>query len=249
MTDKRFLFIAGIARSGTTALAELVGAHPNIIMGVERYFNLVKNERFRELKPELFLSQRLFQPVPDETHNYRWREDERYVRYLRAKYETAKVIGDKVPNYFVYANHLFATMQEARMLLITRDPLNVADSWKRRKMDSSDTVWDSGPEIASRQWSEGHKRMIEVAETYAERIGVVVYEDLFSGDRKTFERLLAWLDAGPLNPWAMDYYQRAVKDWQQRAERELTLTAAEREIVDRQADRDLQRSLIALAGI
>ncbi|MCB9942923.1 MAG: sulfotransferase [Geminicoccaceae bacterium] len=246
---QRYLFIAGNARSGTTALTELVNSHPSIVAGMERYFNLASPARCGELVSELFDNRRFFDPSPDETHNFRWRDDAKYVAFLRDKYARAEIVGDKVPNYFWHAERLFEIFPRSRMLLITRHPLRVADSWKRRQVDASDLNWEAGAADALRQWNLGHEKMVELVLRYGSRFGVVVYEDLFSGAMHHFNRLLSWLDAGPPSEWTMSFHKRATGGWSEREDRDLLLTDAEQEMVVDGARFDLRERLVRLAGI
>ena len=113
---KRYLLVSGIARSGTTALTDLLNAHPGVVIGQERFFNLVTPERIREMDETLFEPGRFLEPERAETHNTGWRSDERYVSFLRHKFARATVIGDKVPNYFWHAERMFAILPASRML-------------------------------------------------------------------------------------------------------------------------------------
>ncbi|MGY2701665.1 sulfotransferase [Nocardioides sp. HB32] len=41
MTTPRLLFLVGLARSGTTALLHVLNAHPEVVIGMERYKRVV----------------------------------------------------------------------------------------------------------------------------------------------------------------------------------------------------------------
>ncbi|MEZ5825624.1 MAG: sulfotransferase [Geminicoccaceae bacterium] len=246
---KRFLFVAGIARSGTTALTDLLNAHPGMLIGQERYFNLVSPGRIGEIGPHLFEAERYFDPVPDETHNFRWREDERHVAFLQEKVRRVEIMGDKVPNYFWHAERLFAALPRSRMLLVTRHPLRVADSWKRRKVDPEDTVWSAGVRTALAQWNAGHEEMVKLVRRYGPQMGVVVYEDLFSGAPHPFNRLLSWLDAGAITQHTLDFHARQTAGWEEREGRDLILDEEETEMVVNGAKFELRDELVALARI
>ena len=249
MTGKGYLFVAGVARSGTSALTDLLNAHPAIVIGMERYFNLVTDARYRQLDRHLLEPARFLSPVEDETHNFRWRDDEKFRGFLEHKLATARIVGDKVPNYYCFADHLLSTFPGSRMLLITRDPLRVADSWKRRQTDPDDTVWHAGADVGLRQWNGGHRRMLAVARRYPERVGVVVYEELFSGHDTTFSRLLDWLDAGPRNTWTDETFRSMTDGWSSRLSARLTLSDEEQAHVRSEANVAIRHELIELAGI
>ena len=246
---KRYLLVSGIARSGTTALTDLLNAHPGVVIGQERFFNLVTPERIREMDETLFEPGRFLEPERAETHNTGWRSDERYVSFLRDKFARATVIGDKVPNYFWHAERMFAILPASRMLLITRHPLRVADSWKRRRLDPADTVWGAGAKQAMAQWNAGHEKMVELVRRYGSRMGVVVYEDLFSGAVHHFNRLLSWLDAGTITRHTMEFHNRATAGWADREDRDLLLDEGEIEMIVNGANLELRDELVALARI
>ena len=249
MALRETLFVAGVARSGTSALAKLLSAHPAIVVGMERYFKLACESRYQELDASLFKPARFLSPIEDETHNFSWGGDTKYRNYIERKLDTARIIGDKVPNYFCYADHLFAGMPSSRMLLITREPMGVANSWKSRMLDPEDRVWDAGADRGISHWISGHRIMLNMVRKYPKRMGVVVYEDLFSGDDATFHRLLDWLNAGPANRWMLDYHQSETAGWRARQEQKPVLNEEECRMVETSAVMELRQELIDRAGI
>ncbi len=82
---------------------------------------------------------------------------------------------------------------------------------------------------------------------HPDRIGVVVYERLLSGDRAQLDALCDWLGAGPPDDWMSSYYSQITEGWANRRARPLTLTPAERELVERTARYDLRVKLLELA--
>jgi hypothetical protein len=246
-STRSVLFVAGTARSGTSALTDLLNAHPAIVIGQERYFNLVSPGAYDRLTPDLFDDDRFLHPTPDETHNHQWRDNGEYVAHLRDKLRRARIVGDKVPNYFARTEMLFERFPGSRMLLITRDPVRVADSWKRRMLDPADTTWHAGPEKAIEQWNIGQGAMLYLCQTLPDRVGMVVYERLFGGDARGLERLCDWLGAGPPDEHMYECFGRATADWSARVTRPFVLTPAERAHVERTARHDVRRDLLTLA--
>ena len=245
--SRSILFVAGTARSGTTALADLLNAHPAIVIGQERYFGLVAPGADDRLTPDLFDEHRFLDPTPDETHNFQWRDDGAYAEHLREKYRRARLVGDKVPNYFSKAGVLFERFPASRLLLITRDPVRVADSWKRRMLDPADATWHAGPEKAIEQWNIGQVAMLHLCAHHPERVGLVAYERLFSGGPERLERLCAWLGAGPPDDHMRGFFSDATEAWNTRLSRPIVLTPSERAHIEHTARFDVRRDLLGLA--
>ena len=88
-------FVLGTARSGTTAMADLLNAHQRVCIGIERYKYLVN--RTKALDPALFEEERFFAIDPSET-NILPRPGGLAEAYatMRAKWPGALVVGDKL---------------------------------------------------------------------------------------------------------------------------------------------------------
>ena len=57
MNDRQTIFVIGVGRSGTTAMAELLNMHEDICIGIERYkFKFVRRGEFEgnEFEPDDF---------------------------------------------------------------------------------------------------------------------------------------------------------------------------------------------------
>src|SRR5205807_10659654 len=57
---KRFLFVCGVPRSGTTALAQLLNYHPRIGIGIERFRSIAIGSRGDEFRLTLYRKERFF---------------------------------------------------------------------------------------------------------------------------------------------------------------------------------------------
>ena len=64
--DKTTLIVTGVARSGTTALGELLNAHPLVGLGIERFkFQFLREDNF---SADLFTRERFFDFRPEDTN-------------------------------------------------------------------------------------------------------------------------------------------------------------------------------------
>ena len=134
---RRFLFIAGCPRSGTTALWRLLIAHPRICIGNERYSNLYWKPEFG---PELFEPERFWDLRPGDT----WYDDLDWPDYreMRPRYERSLYVGDKIPLLTNRFGALIKTFgADLRVITIERDLESVKESYQRRFEDPSDTTW------------------------------------------------------------------------------------------------------------
>jgi hypothetical protein len=219
----RHLFIAGCPRSGTSALTFLLNEHPQLAIGFERY------KRVRaQLDPFHFEPAQFFSPVSAETDI---RGELLYKRlHLRWESGSVRVIGDKVPLYTRVLPQLLERFPEARVLVLVRDPLEVARSFRRRAGDAEDW-WpaENDHTLAVQMWNEvlASVRAVD-AERGVERVlrrtplrgsGLVAllpYEALFSGDRRWLEMVVDFVGV-PLTVGVRAEYERLAARWQARA--------------------------------
>src|SRR5262245_12719388 len=96
--EPRFLFVCGVGRSGTTALAHLVDSHPDVVLGVARFTGLWNPARIAEMRPALFARDRFFD-FSDGLTNItpelapKWA---RHYDHAAEKYDRARFLGDKM---------------------------------------------------------------------------------------------------------------------------------------------------------
>ena len=68
--SRRFLFVCGVARSGTTVLARLLNNHPQVAVGVERYKYRFMRRALPADPASLFTRERFFSYDPEDSqHN------------------------------------------------------------------------------------------------------------------------------------------------------------------------------------
>jgi glycosyltransferase involved in cell wall biosynthesis len=193
---ERQLFIAGCPRSGTSALVFLLNEHPQLAIGFERF------KRIRaHLDPFHFAPARFFSPLAIETDV---RGELLYER-LRARWEGGQVtiIGDKVPLYTRVLAQLLERFPAARVVVLVRDPVAVAASFRRRARDPDDW-WpaENDQRLAMQMWNEALASARE-AELRGDgsRVFLLPYEPLLEGDERWLEALTTFIglpSSGPL---------------------------------------------------
>jgi len=195
MSERRTVIICGVARSGTTALARLLNAHPLVCIGLERYkFPWYRGKAF---EPNLFEKDRFFDFQSDDT-NILPGADASYAQLysaMRKKWDLAQVLGDKIPHAFLRMDEFDAIYQGAQYLYIFRSVDEVASSWKARSLNELDRGWrrTDGCKQAVKAWNKGNKRILQRLGQYAGRIRVLSYDRIFCGERSELERLRAFL--------------------------------------------------------
>ncbi|MDP3966842.1 MAG: sulfotransferase, partial [Nocardioides sp.] len=137
----QLLFLAGLGRSGTTALTELFDAHPGIAIGMERYKHVLYEPEGPGLTPDHFTRERFFDFSDDLTNirpdvHQRWHD---FYAGLEEKWETTAYVGDKITH--LRLPRLWDCLPDARFVCIIRDVRSVAASWEARATNPADTAW------------------------------------------------------------------------------------------------------------
>lgn len=219
----RYLFIAGCPRSGTSALTFLLNEHPRLAIGFERF------KRLRaQLDPFHFEPEQFFSPVTAETDI---RGALLYER-LRLRWDRGevRVIGDKVPLYTRVLPRLLERFPPARVLVLVRDPLEVARSFRARARDPEDW-WPAQNDhtLALRMWNEALAAVravdmeLEVGVLKGTPgggsggVALLPYEALFSGDERWLAMLVDFLEV-PLTTRLQVEYARLAARWRVREE-------------------------------
>ena len=152
---RQFLFMCGTPRSGTSFMASIVGSHPGIVLGVERYG---KRYGDRSLQPSHFERDRFFDVRDDDT---RQTEDTVFSRKRDAmarKFDACAFVGDKYPNLSRHLSWLRDRFDDPAFIFVLRNPVDVGRSWAVRAARERDR-WpvSNGFETAMAAWSRGIK--------------------------------------------------------------------------------------------
>lgn len=195
----QFVFVTGIARSGTTAFAELLNSHPQVCLGIERYkFNLLKQNSFT---PDLFEAERFFDFKESDTNvlpegSPKWT---RIYDEMASKYPSALVCGDKIPDAIGQIGLVHKAFPTARYFWLIRDPVRVALSWQKRA-DNPNDKWPAhrNYQQAAEAWHKQHSALVEWISdpAIASRVCLLDYDRLFSGDAESADRVLNHMSVG-----------------------------------------------------
>lgn len=190
MTDKKFLFICGCARSGTTAFTHLFTAHYRIVMGMERYANLVRPGNF-QLTPEHFSKQRFLEVQPDDTFYDDFEAFHKFDTQIADKYDGCIYIGDKRPDLYLAYNQLFTSLPNSKVFFIYREPIAVASSYQARSEKGKHWPAWRNYQAAIEEWNQSLQLTLAAIEN-GHSIYPVNYDDVFSSEKpldKIFEIL------------------------------------------------------------
>lgn len=194
LADKRFLYIIGSPRSGTTWLQTMIAAHPLVCTTVElTLFTRYTAPWIQAWKDESANIKKsgLYQGIP-----FLWSEDEFY-SFLREFLEKvyAKVIDtkpqathilDKHPGYSKYVEDIHELIPGARFIHVIRDGRDVAASMIAARRDmgfGADTV-----EGSAKEWKECVKAA-QQARNYTGQYLEVRYEELLHDGGESLARV------------------------------------------------------------
>ncbi len=235
------VFVIGCERSGTTPLVRLLGAHPNIALGMERYKFILREMRTQRspelLTPAHFERDRFLDFRPTDTNLVPPRFAEFYAR-IEQRFDAGTITwaGDKVlpPDTFTtlaLANHF----PGARFVFTFRDLLRVASSFDVRAQDPEDPDWPArnDHEIAYRHWVEALDATDAlVAKVGVERVFLVRPRRLYQRNGEMYRAMFAFLGLDT-DPSVDAQFEGLCAKWHGRQEKPLVL------------DEPTQRSLLA----
>jgi len=193
-SGKRFLFVVGVPRSGTTAAARILNHHSRILLGIERYKNLCGRKTVStDFGQHLFERDRFHNVQPEDTNiPQHWGPDPDAI-FARALW-----IGDKVPNLYMNLDIVADRFQGSLMFCLIRDPHQVAASWQARAA-SGKGDWPASNDYmrAIAAWNKANRRLLEFKRLLPDQLHFLSYEGFLSLPGKPLDTLLAKLDLEP----------------------------------------------------
>jgi len=247
MATRRYLFISGVARSGTSALTHLLNVHPDIVLGVERYkFLLMRDEHRAAVSPALFEPDRFLAWSPEDTSVVPRPPADPDA--FRAKLAGAAYVGDKGPRLVTRFRALDRWFPGCRMIFIFRDPVRVAASWRARARNPADARWSAERDDrkAVRAMNLNFDLAARLAAERPGRFLPVCYEAVFNpADDTAIRALVSWLE--------LAYHPELAAQWAANAETFRAIQAkpvagVDTAYLDATLDRAAYRRLQALAG-
>lgn len=244
-----YAFLVGCARSGTSALVHLTNASDHAAIGHERY-----KYRRLDMAPEDFTRDRFFDFRDGDTNNIPTQAGRLadIYRTLEGRWDAGllSLIGDKVgPSPLVAAN-LEERFPEPRFVFIYRDVERVASSFTTRALNPKDERWPSHRrhKHALRDWHAAFEAAAVLLTIARDRVFVVRYETLFSGDVDCARALYGFLGL----PWTEDLhrsFREQTADWERLQAKPLQLDERARRYLGRNARREIEERFDELAAL
>ncbi|WP_282177113.1 sulfotransferase family protein [Vibrio nereis] len=179
---KNYLFVAGCARSGTSALAQLLSGSQDIVIGMERYGHLVQPDDFR-LNESHFTKERFFEMKDGDTFYEDFDKFHKFDANLEKKFDDCKWIGDKRPDLYESYDQLFKAFPSCTLIFIYRNLEDVASSYQARIKKGENWPASKDFKAAVREWNRSLYLTREALKK-GYNIKVVDYDSIFCSDKK-----------------------------------------------------------------
>ena len=243
--EKKYLFVCGCPRSGTTALWRLMITHPEIVLGIERYVHLAFKRG--SIKPDLFEKSKFFELRAGETYYTDLVKYNSYYAAAEQRFEQAAWVGDKIPPLDLDYAGIEANFENAHILCIVRNIIDVAGSYQTRAKDPNDDTWSAARDYrrAVHDWHHSLRATLHLLalENRRTSVQVVLYDDLFL-QRADLQPLFQWL--GLEIPHSVDeqYRNLLARSHQLETGRGDGLNSAQRQYIAATAPFGLYRQLL-----
>ena len=175
--EKKYLFVCGSPRSGTTAMWNFLANDNRIKMGVERYGNLF----FRKpLTTELFEYERFFDLQEGDTFYNELNSFSPYYKKIIDNYEGAEYYGDKIPLLYKYLDRLNEAIPNSKVIIMIRNIIDVSASYEARANNDNDESWSRNKRTASaiEDWRDSLKVVRQNLNN--PNVIPIIYEDFYS---------------------------------------------------------------------
>lgn len=192
----RLLFVGGPSRSGTTALADYLNLHEEILLCMERY-KYVSDA----VDPGFFALDRItdYEPGQGKQSGAQTNTPREYHEDLVAGKDPDRLkwIGDKYPNYVRRLNTLWRKNPGAKFILTYRPVEEVAESYEKRSKNPDDP-WlggRAGFEIGVRDWNIAMRETRDFIEGFVNApVLIVGYHDFFYRNEEFVTLISRFLD-------------------------------------------------------
>lgn len=187
LNGKNVFFATGVSRSGTTALAKLLKAHPKILMSIEKFNHRIKFKKCT-IMAEDFAPQNYFSGT------------EREVSDGIAALERASWVGEKSTVAYMHYDYLREHFSP-HFIYIFRNIIDVSSSFNGRAQGGNRWPADTDYRVAVQHWNTSIKQTLQaIDEGY--NIHLVQYERMY--EPESLRQLFAFL--------GLDYQDLPVQD-------------------------------------
>ena len=170
----QILFVAGCARSGTTALTRLLNSHEDVFVGTE-LFRTEFSKNSEVFSKSLFFSNKFQTKLKEASKSL----------------TSMQYLGDKFPSYYTNYDLLFDRFDKVKVVFIFRNIFDVAQSYKARKIHPTNP-WKKGVRRAIKEWNKSLEISIEHINS-GKNIYPVCYETILFKSTSLLEKYLSFL--------------------------------------------------------
>lgn len=190
---KNKLFIAGCARSGTSALAQLIGSHSQVVMGMERFGHLYSKSNFKASE-SLFEKKRFINIEEEDTFYNDFEKFHAWDPEILNKLNSGNYlyIGDKRPDLYEVYDEIFSLFPNGKIIFIYRNVFDVSLSWNKRAEANENWPVTKDYKKAVYSWNISLKSTLIALKEHPKNIYCLRYEDIFIKN-KDLSPLYLWL--------------------------------------------------------
>lgn len=205
-------YVMAIGRSGTTLLANILDAHPNIVVPPESFFVLHLERKYKHITQwdsktiknfidDVYVDRpfRLMWKVPREIVEQSFEQQAKVKDFteacnrIRASYnasfkkKTIQLFGDKHPIYSNFCERMMRINPEAKLIHMVRDPRGTG-SGQINTFNRKDAL------AVGYLWSRYNKSLSKLKAIYPKNYYLLKYEDLVLNPEETVQSLCRFLE-------------------------------------------------------
>ncbi len=224
-------------------MTRLVDSHGKVSIGMERYIRRFLSGK--GLTQDLFEEGRFFSVEKGDTYYQDLDFSKGLYDSLRRKWQRSKVVGDKIPKLYTQYDQVFANFPEARIIFISRNLIDVANSYKRRAENAADKAWSESRDAlaAIDDWNNANSLTLAGMDRYPGKIYVLSYESLFL-EHRGLDELFNFIGLEPGSAVRARFQRQIEKSKNIVSKRTEILSGSEKLSVCLRADTDSFRRLI-----
>ncbi|MGC6415400.1 MAG: sulfotransferase family protein [Bacteroidia bacterium] len=196
------VFIGGLMKSGTSLLRKLVSLHPNIYGGLETHWfsnefrNHWNDEEFSTRIKWLFEFYEISETEANQIRHKASSSEDFFGSFMTycTKKSGKKRWVEKTPDNVFHLNEIFEYWENAKVIIMKRNFMDIFASWKRNNKGDVDSFI-----IKARHF-------LDVIDQYEDdnRVLFINYNELVTEPRRNLELILEFLDE-PFIPGMEDY--------------------------------------------
>lgn len=204
MTEKTELFVCGCPHSGTTRFARLLNTNPDVCMAIERAISFLQTNHRLPVnlfeKSVFFDFNELDKKTPDTSPTWKAFYDD-----LAARWDNAKVVGDKIPSLFMFFPAVLEDFPNAKFIFLSKNIYQVAQSWDKRNHLTGRNYLDG-----VNRWNRANKEALKAIESNPGNWLVVKIERFFEGRPDELKRVADFMGVD-LHPAMLKDFENAVR--------------------------------------